>query len=158
MCRETTPCLGYIWVTILKDKVQGILRNQCVQDVLLTFNTSPFTFQPQSRQKDISSLLDISRYPPNLSTRHQIPLTSSRHPFEETVSKGKDLVVFSAQKGMNLPYQLWHRIFACTQSIGNWQQLRSAQEAPRMCSPNNILAAFHAYRELSQISLVLANS
>lgn len=38
------------------------------------------------------------------------------------------------------------------------EELRSDQEAPSVCSPNNILAAFHAYGELSQISLVLANS
>lgn len=37
----------------------GILRNQSVQDVLLTFNTSPFTFQLQSKQIDISSTKDL---------------------------------------------------------------------------------------------------
>lgn len=38
-----------IQVTILQDKVQGILRNQGVWDALMALNTS-FTFQPQSRQ------------------------------------------------------------------------------------------------------------
>lgn len=78
--------------------------------------------------------------------------------FEKPVSRWKYSFAFSSQKGMKLPYELSCRVFACTQSIRNRQQLRSAQETLCMHSPNNILAAFHGYRKLSQISLVLANS
>lgn len=93
-----------------------------------------------------------------MGTKYLSFKVSSRQLFEEPVSKWKNLAAFSTQKGMNLPHLMWHRVFAFTQSISNRWQLRSDQEAPSMCSPNNILAAFHAYGELSQISLVLANS
>lgn len=60
--RKVMPLLLCILVTILKDKVQGILRNQGIWDALMALSTS-FTLQSQSRQTVlVLFLVLVTRY------------------------------------------------------------------------------------------------